>query len=197
MTDDRTTEQVIETLCDDCSRCHAQLLAAIDAGEKDSSGNLHVTAYEFFARQLTRAIFAYIEATTFSVKAWSAGYCLNHGISISPQERYFATDTEYDLNDKGEVVEAVAKISLAKNIRFAISMNRKAHGVPEPFDPSIEWWSCLKQAIKIRDRLTHPKMSGDLDVTGGDIVKVLKAKDGFEREILSHTKPYLRQSQEV
>ena len=184
MTDDRTTQEVIETLGRDINQCHQQLIRALDNGHSEADGSLLVSDYEFYSRQLIRAVFAYIEAVTFSVKAWSAGHCMDNAIEITPQERYFATDTEYELNEKGEVVEAVAKISLAKNIRFAIAMNRKAHGIQEPFDASVEWWSCLKQAIKVRDRLTHPKIPGDLDVSGGDVVKVLKAKSGFENEIL-------------
>ena len=181
---ERTTSEVIETLGADCQRCHAELLAAIAEGERDAEG-LIVADYEYHARQLIRAIFAYIEAVTFSAKAWSAGYCIENDIDISPQERYFATDTEYELNEKGEIVEAVARLSLARNIRFAIAMNRKAHGVQTPFDPSVEWWSCLRKAIKVRDRLTHPKMPGDLDVTADDILVALKAKEGFESELLS------------
>jgi hypothetical protein len=187
MDEERTTQELMEVLGRDCDRCHAALMAAIDAGEVDADGNVDAD-YEFHARQLIRAIFAYIEATTFSVKAWSARRCMEEGIEITPQERYFATDTEYELNDHGEVVEAVAKVSLARNIRFALALNRKAHKVPEPFDASVEWWSCLKEAIRIRDRLTHPKMPEDLDVSGDDIVKVLKAKKGFEDEVLRFTK---------
>jgi hypothetical protein len=82
------------------------------------------------------------------------------------------------------VVEAVAKISLARNIRFAIAMNRKAHKVVERFDPNVAWWSHLKAAIKVRDRLTHPKMPEDLDVSGKDILDALKARKGFEAELL-------------
>jgi hypothetical protein len=108
------------------------------------------------------------------------------GYRHPPQVRYFATDTEYDINERGEVVETTAKVSLAKNIRFALALNRKAHKVEETFDPSVEWWSCMREAIKIRDRLTHPKWPGDLDVSGDEIIKVLKAMRGFERELLSH-----------
>ncbi len=183
MTDERTTRELMEQLGDDCARCHAMLIECIDAGEVDEDGNISAD-YEFYARQLIRAVFAYIEAVTFSVKAWSAGRCMELGIEITPQERYFATDTDYDLDDKGEIVETAAKIPLARNIRFAIAMNRKAHGVSDPFDASVEWWSSLREAIRVRDRLTHPKMPGDLDVSGDDIMKALKARTGFEAEVL-------------
>lgn len=194
MDDERTTRELMEQLGEDCDRCHAQLVACINAGEVDDDGSVHAE-YEFYARQLIRAVFAYIEATTFSVKAWSAGHCMEQGIEITPQERYFATDTEYELNERGDVVEAVAKISLARNIRFALAMNSKAHGVAQPFDASVEWWACLRKAIKIRDRLTHPKMPGDLDVDGDDIVTVLKARRGFEDEILRVGAPMKSSSQ--
>lgn len=183
ITEERTTRELMEQLGDDCDRCHAMLVECIDRGEVADDGAVHAD-YEFYARQLIRAAFAYIEAVTFSVKARSAGRCMEQGIDITPQERYFATDTEYEINEKGEVVETVAKISLARNIRFALAINRKAHGMAEPFDASVEWWSCLRDAIRIRDRLTHPKMPGDLDVSGDDIVKVLRARAGFEAEIL-------------
>jgi hypothetical protein len=188
MDDDRTTQEVIEVLGEDCDRCHGELVAAIDAGEVDSDGSVSAD-YEYHARQLIRAIFAYIEAVTFSMKAWSAGHCMEHGIEITPQERYFATDTEYELDDRGEVVETTARIPLARNIRFAITLNRKAHGVSQRFDASVEWWSSLKKAIRVRDRLTHPKLPGDLDVSGDDIVDALKAKAGFEKEALRYGWP--------
>lgn len=180
---ERTTRQVIETLGGDCDRCHVALLAAIDAGYLDAGGGI-VADYEFHARQLIRAIFSYFEALTFSVKVWSANHCLERDIDLTPPERYFAADTEFELNEKGEVVEVAAKISFARNLRFAIAMNRKAHSVNQPFDASVEWWSSLKKAIKVRDRLTHPKLVGDLDVTGEDIIYALRAKDGLEQELL-------------
>jgi hypothetical protein len=185
MNDERTTQEVIEVLGEDCNRCHAELVATIDRGDVSDDGSVEAD-YEFHARQLIRAIFAYIEALTFSVKAWSAGRCMETGIDITPQERYFATDTEYELSDRGEVVETTAKISLARNIRFALAINRKAHRVEKPFDASVEWWSSLKQAIRVRDRLTHPKMPGDLDVSGDDIINALRAKTGFEKEVLRY-----------
>lgn len=185
MDDDAMTSEVIELLGNDCERCHAALIAAIDAGKTEANGNVE-SDYAFYARQLIRAVFAYIEATTFSVKASSAWQCMEKNIDISPQERYFSVDTEYEVNDRGEVVETTARISLAKNIRFALALNRKAHNVAEPFDPSVEWWSCMREAIKIRDRLTHPRWPEDLDVSGNEVVTVLKARRGFEEELLRH-----------
>lgn len=185
MNEERSTQELIQTLGDDFDRCYHDLVATFDEGEIDAEGNLDAD-YEFYARQLIRAAFAYIEALTFSVKASSAWSCMEKGIEITPQERYFATDTEYEINEKGEIVECAAKISLARNIRFAFALNEKAHEVSKQFDPSVEWWCCMKESIKVRDRLTHPKMPSDLDVSPDELIKVLKAKNGFESELMRH-----------
>jgi len=182
---DRTTAELMQILGNDVDRCHRMLLDEIDRGEVDSDGS--VTAdYEFAARQLVRAVFAYIEAVTFSVKASSAARCLDRGIELSDPERFLATDVEHDINEKGEVVQTPAKISLAKNVRFAIALNRRASGVSEPFAASAGWWSSFRAAVRVRDRLTRPKFPSDLDLSGDDILNVLRAKRGFEGELLSH-----------
>jgi hypothetical protein len=90
-------------------------------------------------------------------------------------------------NDKGEVIERSPKLRLANNIRFAFRLLEKSSGQPSKFDPSLEWWSCLQETVRVRDRLTHPRMPEDLDVSGNDIIKALKAKAGFD-EVLFTTK---------
>ena len=185
--EERTTEELIVTLGDDVNRCHQALIQAIDAGSVDGDGS--VTAdHSFFARQLVRAVFAYIEGITFSVKASAAHYCLENGIDISPQERFFAVDIDHSLDERGEVVEQRAMLRLAANMRFAFMLTEKAYGIERLFDPSLEWWSCLKKSIKVRDRLTHPKMPEDVDISGDEVVAVLKARQGFDALLMEYAK---------
>jgi hypothetical protein len=181
-----TTKQLIETLGDDVDRCHKNLLDSIDEGTVDEHGNVDAD-YEFHARQLLRAVFAYIEGVTFSVKITAANQCLEKNIDISPPERYIAGEVSYELNDKGEVVEHPAQIRLAANVRFAFTLLERVYGYPSQFDPSSEWWFCFKESIKVRNRLMHPRMPKDLDVSGDEIVKALKAKNGFNATLLRYT----------
>lgn len=173
-----TTRELIETLGDDYDRCYRELLKSFDEGEIDSDGNLDAD-YEFHARQLIRAAFAYIEGVTFSVKATAAAKCMDTGLPISPQERYLAVEVDYDLNDKGEVVERPAQIKLTRNIRFAFALTERANKLRPLFDPSVDWWSSLRESMRVRDRLMHPRMPGDLDVTPNELLTVIKAKNGF------------------
>ena len=188
--EDRTTKELIETLEEDFERCHTELVKSFDAGIVDNVGN--VTAdYAFHARQLVRAFFAYVEGVIFSVKVCGAAHCLANGIDITPQERFFAAEVDYSLDNKGQVVEQRAHIKLASNMRFAFALTEKAHGLEPRFDPSVEWWSNFQTSIKVRDRLMHPKLPGDLDVSGGEIIAVLKAKKGFAELLLGYPAPKL------
>lgn len=184
---ERTTSELIETLGDDIDRCHRDLIGSIDDGAVDVNGEIHPD-YEYHARQLIRAIFAFVEAVTFSIKVKAAAYCLNHNRDISYAERFFAADVEHVLTDKGNVVERPAHIRLADNIRFAFALQEKAVGLTESFDPSKEWWSCLRSSIKVRDRLTHPKLPEDVDVSGTEIVAALKCYEGFKEQAMAYAK---------
>lgn len=182
---ERTTSELIESLGSDVTRCHEALIDSIDEGDIDQYGNVDAD-YEFHARQLIRAIFAFIEGVTFSVKVNAAELCIQNKRDISDAERFFATDTDYMLTDKGQVIARPAHIRLSDNIRFAFALQEKALGLSDHFDASVEWWSCFKSSVQVRDRLTHPKLPGDIDVSGQEIVDALKAYEGFREQVLSY-----------
>ena len=180
---DRTTSALIEKLGDDVRRCHDGLLKCIDQGEREKDGTVLVD-YEYHGRQLIRSILAYVEAVTFSVKISSVKKCLDAGIAVSDHERYAAVKTDTDLNDQGEIVERPAKLRLASNVRFAFRLLERAKRGRFKFDASAAWWSDLKSTIRVRDRLTHPRMPEDIDVTPNELLAALRAKDGFEELLL-------------
>jgi hypothetical protein len=181
--DDRGTGELIETLNSDFLKCHAAIIRQLDEGKRDEQG--HTSAdYEFDARQLVRSAFAYIEGVTFAIKVAAATDCEKNGVEFQPHEWYFILETGFELNDKGEVVERPAQIKLARNIRFAFSLYERAHQLKPHFDPSVEWWSCLRDSMRVRDRLMHPRSASDLDVSPTEVIAVIKAKYGFD-ELLS------------
>ena len=181
---ERTTSELIEKLGDDVDRCQATLVDAMNEGEIEPDGGL-LADYEYEARQLIRSILAYIEAVTFSVKVTCVERCMKSGIDVSDHERYLAIEVNGALNDKGEVIERSARIRLGQNVRFAFSLLEKASGRPSTFDPSDEWWSCFRETVRVRDRLMHPRMPEDIDISGSDIVNALNARRGFDSVLLT------------
>ncbi len=188
MAKERTTQEVIETLGDDFHRCHREFLDALEAESPDDDGSVAIDPY--CARQMVRAFFAYVEAVVLSVKASSAAHCMDHGIPITPQERFLAVDIAHVLDEKGELVEQPARLNLARNVHFAFTLAARADGRGRRFDPGLQWWSCFKKSIKVRDRLTHPKLPGDLDIAADEIIDLLKAKEGFEKVVLSYRRKH-------
>jgi hypothetical protein len=71
---------------------------------------------------------------------------------------------------------------LEKNVRFAIALVERVYRFSKPFNPAEGWWSEFKTAV--RDRLTHPKLPGDLDINGDEVLAALRAKLGFEEYLL-------------
>ena len=184
---ERSTVEVFETLADDVERCYQALFTAFDQGTVDEDGSVDAD-YEYHARMLIRAIFAYIEGVTFSVKASAAKVCLERDIEISDAERFFSIDREFMISNTGNVVERSAHICLADNVRFAFNLQERACGMNSKFDANQSWWSDFRSSIRVRDRLTHPKMPGDLDVDGDEIIRAQRAYNGFNKQLQEYGK---------
>jgi len=170
------------TLGEDVNRCHRELIEALDAN--NARENL-LAEYEYHARQLIRAFFAFVEGITFSAKIRAVADCTDRGIDVSPQERFYAAEVHYVLDDQGRVVEQRAHVRLGPNVRFVFALLERARGV-SLLDPTAEWWSCFKKSIRVRDRLMHPKMPADVNVSPDEIIDVLKAKAGFQTALLAY-----------
>ncbi|WPL17828.1 hypothetical protein Thiowin_02870 [Thiorhodovibrio winogradskyi] len=180
--DERTTADLLEALDSDYQRCYQQIITRLDEGERDEKGNISAD-YEFEARQLIRAAFAYIEGAVFVIKIEASFNCEEKGIELTPQQHHFIFEADFDLNDKGEVVQKPAKIPLAKNIRFAFSVFAQANGIKPTLDVGSEWWSKLQESIRVRDRLTHPRSPSDLDVSPSEVISTVVAKSGFDEAL--------------
>ena len=133
----------------------------------------------FWRRAYVRSVFAFIEGITYSLKLLAFEDKDEPHVDFSPAELAFLLEEDFDLNDKGEVVSVPAKISFAKNIRFAFRAIARANSVAFELKVSDAGWEALKKAAKVRDRLMHPKTINDLVITNDDIELVLKGSGWF------------------
>lgn len=112
---------------------------------------------------------------------------MENGIELTQAEIDYAFEVSHQLNDKGDIVEVSAHINLTRNIKFAFNLYSKAHSLNLSFDAGLSWWSDLKKAIKIRDRLMHPRTPEDLDIEANEVISVMSAVRGFEALICQYT----------
>jgi hypothetical protein len=181
--DERTTEYVMSTLYDDLDKCFKRLEKDFDNPDEEGLRSYD----ESDARDYVRTAFACIEATSFSVRMWAAAKLLDQD-KMSEEERWMVSERNFDLRN-GKVVERVAKIPLEENIKFMFALLDRVHGTVPRLDTGKEWWSNFKKAIKIRDRLTHPKLPHDLDMSGDDVMTIVSAEAGFRELLSSYASP--------
>jgi hypothetical protein len=118
-------------------------------------------------RDLIRTMFAAIEGYVWEYRAHVRSLVDDIG-TIPPIMELALTETSYSVSDQG---------ILKKHIRFIplTSMIRLVTKLAEEYCPGLEidfsndGWSKLKQTIKIRNRITHPKNLSDLEITQEDI----------------------------
>jgi hypothetical protein len=137
-------------------------------------------------RMLIRGIFASIEALIFVTKQLALVLHPDPKCpTISEAERAFAMDRDFKLTPSGDVEQRAAKISLETNIRFAFKLLAKATEAPTVLDVSGPEWRSLQRAIKVRDRITHPKNISDLTISDEELADVMI---GFKWFMASHRK---------
>ena len=131
-------------------------------------------------RVLVRSVFSFIEGTAYGLKQ----FAIRQSEELSFGERTLANDESYELKDNGEVVRRSARLRFLSNIRFAFKIFAKATEVQFSLDTASVGWHHLTIALKIRDRLTHPKCVSDLAVTDDEIRTAFSAFTWFDSQII-------------
>ncbi len=118
-------------------------------------------------RDLIRALFAAIEGYVWEYRAFVKSIVNDIG-TIPPILELALTETSYSVNEQGTLEEHIRFIPLTSMIRLVTKLAEE-HCPELKTDFSNAGWSNLKQTIKIRNRITHPKSTSDLEVTPEDI----------------------------
>lgn len=134
---------------------------------------------QFWRRTLVRSSFAFIEGMVHRMKQLAFEVCSYEGISLSRSEAAMLLEEGYELNDKGEAISKMNYMHITKNVRFAFKLLARAYGVNHELKVDDAGWDNFKKALKIRDRLMHPKSSSDLNVDDADGTTVGEAFGWF------------------
>ena len=125
-------------------------------------------------RQLIRAAFATIEAMVFNLKRMAIMASDNRQ-SLTDSEKMLCSEITPILEENGSIKDQKARLSLCPNLRFAFQMFAKAWGVQFALNVNCPEWQQLKNSVKVRDRLMHPKKIHDLNITDSEIQDAMRA----------------------
>lgn len=118
---------------------------------------------ESHRREFVRATCSAIEAQSWQLKMYVIENVLTkkttsiHDISALKEE-------SYAINDKGEIYVQPRAYSVKVGLRLVYSI-LKRHGVPVHIDFGSADWKNIDAAVKIRNRVMHPKCMGDISVS--------------------------------
>jgi hypothetical protein len=154
--------RLIQVLATDADACDAEV--------KRTGSNLA-------KRNFVRALFAWIEAISYLMRRHVYHeLCKQPLIPKSIPKLIAASETGYYVDGKGEVVETNLKTRTSNNLLFSLRVFAEVVGLPLTIDKGGRNWQAYSEALKIRDRITHPKRLEDVELTDAEIEVVREAK---------------------
>lgn len=140
---------------------------------------------QFYRRTLTRTLFAVIEGTVFALKHLILEEHRVGLLDLSPAEYAVLAEESYSLDQKGHIKESIRYPGLRENVKFTFSMYARARSASSGFTKPLAKdprWSNFYEAIKVRNRLTHPKSAEDLIVSDSDWEAVQASEEWFTEQ---------------
>jgi hypothetical protein len=131
----------------------------------------------YHRRAYVRAVFAWLEGDIFQ---WRFLALYRHD-NIKPTfsneaELFLLREKRYSLDKRGKPKEYNEFLSpFAESMRFSFEMFTYALEVSYQLDVGNHGWEALQWSVDIRNKITHPKNIGDLEITDSQLEQVRKA----------------------
>ncbi len=134
------------------------------------------------SRAFVRAVFALIEGGVFGLKQVAITLSEHGQGQFSEAEMAMLKDELYDLDKKGRATVQPKFVPLPKNIRFAFEACGRAYNTSYVLPVNDSGWHSFQEALKVRNRLTHPKSIDDLQLTEKELEQASEAAKWFLRQ---------------
>jgi hypothetical protein len=135
-------------------------------------------------RALVRALFAMVEGVIYRMQQIALNASHQPRVALSPGELQVLTESSFELDGNGKVVERQIRTSLKGSIRFAFRAFARVHVAEYELDVTREdEWSAFLKSIKVRDRLMHPKTVANLTVSDDEMTSIQGTLDWFMKTL--------------
>lgn len=124
-------------------------------------------------RDLIRTTFAAVEGMAWAYREFIISAAQDTD-SITREEELAFSEVSYQVTDQGKIIEQQRFLPLPNMIRLTTRLATKlSPNLETKFDTA--GWEMFRQAVTIRNRITHPKGEGDLHVSAKDVSTCLAA----------------------
>lgn len=154
-----------------------ELILIQNTGKLDSDDTGRDVSSSIWRRIFIRSLFAYIEGTCYRLKQDVKLFK-----KYSPQEDSIISEKTYVLDEKGSVKERDLYLRPQENLRFAFRIYAGCFGSGFKLKTDGNGWNAYKNALKIRNRIIHPKKNNDLKISDGEWAYIINAHTWFNDE---------------
>ena len=140
---------------------------------------------QFSRRSYVRTLFALIEGMVYQMKRVALCAYEADQVEFNEAEISILKEETYELTTKGTAKSRQGYPKTLENILFAFYVYGKVF--KSIFEPDVRsnGWQSLQQAMKIRNRITHPKNINDMNISDEDIKILDNASKWFQDNNLS------------
>jgi hypothetical protein len=156
------SNMAIKDVIDEAEQLNAYLIKDVEA----ACNNCQADRSQFNRRTVVRTMFASLEAMTFGLKQSILKMAPR---LLSPADVALLQEETYTLDNKGEVQAQPKYLQLEFNFRYAVNKFAEAFELGMKLDCAGKEWQALREAVKTRNRITHPKNAQDCHVSDGDL----------------------------
>lgn len=125
-------------------------------------------------RVYVRAVFAWIEC---QLDMYASYLMLSPQTRLTAEESMLLRDEEAFIDQNGRAQIRPRTQTFLARVRFVLELLRKYNTRSVVPSFSDVGWRSLQNSVKVRDRLTHPKLARELDVSDDEIKELLQARD--------------------
>ena len=154
---------ITNALAEDARRCIPEIMNA-------STG-----VDQFWARTFVRSFFALVEACTYELRLVVREAVSKGALSVSEGERALLSESSFDVNAEGGVYERSRFIPIERNVRFVHTLLERLFGPVATLPVSDYRYAHFKNAVRIRNRITHPKGPDEVMLSPEDVERTLLA----------------------
>jgi hypothetical protein len=144
-----------------------RVYALLNQDVKDAHASVLTNPTDFNQRTLIRTYFALIEGLAYQLRHVTLASLEGTGL-LSDGDVAILREERHQLSPQGAVEAKDNFQSMLPSLLFALRVYAKNHEATFVPRTSDNGWNCLRKAVDIRDRLTHPKSLADLAITEED-----------------------------
>ncbi len=125
---------------------------------------------QFFRRAYIRSLFSSTEGIIWLMKQT----CLKANPVVGMRKIAIAdyailADESYDLKNNGETSVQTKFLKLPDNLRFTVKTVNRLFGAQLDLGVGTTKWENFKKAIEVRNRITHPRNTSEVDISDDEI----------------------------